>query len=80
MNTRDTVDAERSMGQMENGLAERLTSALFRVDRARTEHDLGAARTALSQIVQETDRVGVPLAAVSRMSGLPADELRQMLD
>lgn len=80
VNTRDTVDVERSTGQMENGLAERLTSALFQIDRAQTEHDLGAAHEALSRIVQETDRVGVPLAAVSRMSGLSAAELRRMLE
>jgi len=65
---------------METDLAERLTSALFRVDRAQTEGDLGAANATLSQVLQETDRVGVPLAVVSRMSGLTPGELRQMLD
>ena len=64
---------------METDLAERLTSALFQVDRAKTELDLGAANAALSQVLQETDRVGVPLAVVSRMSGLTPVELRQML-
>ena len=64
---------------METDLAARLTSALFQVDRAKTELDLGAANAALSQVLQETDRVGVPLAVVSRMSGLTPVELRQML-
>ena len=64
---------------MNTDLAQRLMSALFQLDRAQTEHDLGAANAALSQAVQETDRVGVPLKVVSRMSGLTSVELRQLL-
>lgn len=80
MNVCGTVRAERPDDQMETDLAERLTSALFRVDRAQTEWDLGTANAALSQVLQETDRVGVSLAEVSRMSGLTLIELRQLLD
>lgn len=80
MKPSNDVHAAPMAGQVESALAERLMSALFRVDRARTSDDLGAASEALSSVLQETDRVGVPLTEVARMSGMTPAELRRMLD
>ncbi|PUA82679.1 hypothetical protein C7S10_02845 [Nocardioides currus] len=67
------------MTTCEDAHAERLISALFQVDRATSEGDVGAAHAALGRAVRDLHGVGVPLDRVAQISGLSHAELSHFL-